>query len=45
MSTVKQIMEQHKGGVEIETEAGQGTRIILWLPGNFTGTGNAEVAA
>ncbi len=29
---VKQIMEQHGGGIEIETEEGRGTQVYLWLP-------------
>lgn len=29
---VKRIMDQHNGGVEISTEAGKGTRVLLWLP-------------
>jgi signal transduction histidine kinase len=28
---VKQIMEQHGGGVEVETEEGHGTTVRLWL--------------
>lgn len=32
MPTVKQIMEQHGGGVEIESEEGKGTTVTLWLP-------------
>lgn len=32
MPTVKQIMEQHGGGIEIESEAGKGTSVTLWLP-------------
>lgn len=32
MPTIKQIMEQHQGGIEIESEEGKGTSIILWLP-------------
>ena len=35
MPTVKQIMEQHGGGIEIESEEGKGTTIILWLPLNI----------
>lgn len=31
MPTVKQIIEQHAGGVEIETEEGKGTTVTLWL--------------
>ena len=29
---VRQIMEQHNGGVEIQSEPGQGTVVTLWLP-------------
>ncbi len=32
MPTVKQIMEQHCGGIEIQSTAGQGTTVTLWLP-------------
>jgi signal transduction histidine kinase len=32
LPVVKQIMEQHNGGVEIETGEGRGTRVCLWLP-------------
>lgn len=35
MTIVKQIMELHKGGVEIETEPGKGTTVCLWLPKNI----------
>jgi signal transduction histidine kinase len=31
LSVVKQIMEQHGGGIEIETELGRGTTVRLWL--------------
>ncbi|MCZ6803544.1 MAG: sensor histidine kinase [Proteobacteria bacterium] len=31
LPTVKQIMEQHGGNIEIETSPGQGTKMILWL--------------
>ncbi len=31
LPVVKQIMEQHGGGVEIETEEGRGTRVCLWF--------------
>ncbi|KPJ57087.1 MAG: hypothetical protein AMS16_01605, partial [Planctomycetes bacterium DG_58] len=30
---VKQIVEQHEGGLEIESQPGQGTAVTLWLPG------------
>ncbi len=29
---VRQIMEQHEGGIEIDSEPGRGTDVILWLP-------------
>ena len=32
MPTVKQIMEQHGGGIEVNSEEGKGTSVILWLP-------------
>jgi signal transduction histidine kinase len=32
LSAVEHIMEQHGGGIEIETEEGCGTRVCLWLP-------------
>lgn len=32
MAVVKQIMQQHKGGVDIHSEPGKGTEVILWLP-------------
>jgi signal transduction histidine kinase len=32
LSVVKNIMEQHDGGIEIESEEGRGTRVCLWLP-------------
>lgn len=32
MPTVKQIMEQHRGGIDIETTVGQGTTTTLWIP-------------
>ncbi len=31
LPVVKQIMEQHGGGIEIETEEGRGTSVCLWL--------------
>lgn len=36
LPVVKQIMEQHGGGIEIETEEGRGTRVCLWLPSGHT---------
>jgi len=27
-----EILEQHEGGVEIESEPGKGTTVTLWLP-------------
>jgi signal transduction histidine kinase len=32
LPTVKQIMEQHDGGIEIESIEGAGTQVTLWLP-------------
>ncbi len=32
MPTIKQIMEQHGGGMEVSSEAGHGTTVVLWLP-------------
>ncbi|MDH5218862.1 MAG: ATP-binding protein, partial [Gammaproteobacteria bacterium] len=32
MPTVKQIMEQHKGGIDVTSKQGEGTRVTLWLP-------------
>ena len=45
MPAVKQIMQQHGGGIEIDTAAGHGTRITLWLPGNTADRDDEEVAA
>jgi signal transduction histidine kinase len=32
LPVVKQIMEQHGGGIEVETEEGRGSRFVLRLP-------------
>jgi len=32
MPTVKQIMEQHDGGIDVQSKAGEGTTVTLWLP-------------
>jgi signal transduction histidine kinase len=32
LSIVKSIMEQHDGDVEINSQAGEGTTVTLWLP-------------
>jgi signal transduction histidine kinase len=32
LTVVKQVMTQHGGDVEIESEPGRGTRVCLWLP-------------
>jgi signal transduction histidine kinase len=42
MATVKRIMDEHKGTVEVASEEGQGTTITLRLPGPAA-TGTAEV--
>lgn len=35
LSVVKQIMEQHGGGVEITSELKVGTKVVLWLPSDL----------
>ncbi len=32
LPVVRQVLEMHGGGVEIETDPGEGTRFRLWLP-------------
>ena len=32
LPTVKHIMEQHRGGIDVATQPGAGTTVILWLP-------------
>ena len=32
LPAVKQIMEQHSGGIGVDSVPGQGTRVRLWLP-------------
>lgn len=32
LPTVQRILEEHNGGMEISSEAEQGTRVLLWLP-------------
>ena len=32
MPVVRQVMEQHGGGVQVHSEPGRGTRVRLWLP-------------
>jgi PAS domain S-box-containing protein len=34
LSIVRDIMEEHKGGVEIQSEPGTGTTVLLWVPIN-----------
>ena len=41
LPVVKQIMEQHGGGIEIETEEGRGTTVCLWLDRNARAKGVA----
>lgn len=31
LPVVKRIMEQHRGGIEVDTEEGRGTTVRLWL--------------
>ncbi len=40
LPVVNQIMEQHDGGIEIESEDGRGTKVCLWLPGSQSGQEN-----
>jgi len=32
LSIIKDIMEAHGGGVDIDSELGRGTRVVLWVP-------------
>ena len=32
LPTVQRIMEDHGGGLEVDSEEGRGTRVTLWLP-------------
>jgi two-component system sensor histidine kinase HydH len=34
MPIVQHILDQHGGGVEINSEPGEGTEIVLWVPVN-----------
>ena len=36
LPVVKQIMEQHGGGVDVVSETGTGTKVTLWLPSSLT---------
>ncbi|MDH5660875.1 MAG: ATP-binding protein [Gammaproteobacteria bacterium] len=45
MPTVKQIMEQHFGGIEIESEENKGTSVTLWLPMSTSKEKNKGVMA
>ncbi len=36
LAVVKQIMEQHGGGVNISSEPGVGTRVTLWFPASLS---------
>jgi PAS domain S-box-containing protein len=44
LTVVKQIMEQHRGGVEIDSEPGRGTEVALWLPISNSGEGDGRQA-
>ena len=35
LSAVKDVLESHGGGVEVDSVAGEGTRVVLWLPRRF----------
>jgi len=45
MPAIKQIMQQHGGGVEIESEEGKGTLVTLWLPNTDVKEDGKGVAA
>jgi len=32
LPVVKGIVEQHGGGIEVNSEAGKGTQVVVWLP-------------
>ena len=32
LPTVKQIMEHHRGGIDVTSRQGEGTTVTLWLP-------------
>jgi signal transduction histidine kinase len=32
LPTVRQIMKQHGGDIEVHTEIGKGTNMVLWIP-------------
>ncbi len=32
LSIVKQVVEQHGGGIEVDSKSGRGTRMLVWLP-------------
>jgi signal transduction histidine kinase len=42
LPTVKRIMEQHNGGVEVDSALGIGTRVVLWLPAEDSGGRDVE---
>jgi len=35
MSTVRQIMTQHAGGIDINSKPGKGTSVVLWIPNAY----------
>ena len=35
LPTVRQIMEQHEGGIDMASQEGQGTEVQFWLPVNL----------
>lgn len=37
MPTIKQILQQHGGDIDVESEEGKGTTVTLWLPCNMKG--------
>ena len=43
MPTIKQIMEQHQGGIEIDSTEQKGTTVTLWLPCSTSDEINTDI--
>ena len=39
LAICREIVEHHKGRIEVSSEVGKGTTFTLWLPAKHTGTG------
>ena len=42
LSISSQIVQLHGGRIEVVSEAGKGTEIVIWLPGAESGTAAAD---